>query len=219
MPGPEIHVEDAEAQVSWRFDAKFLASNWTCIWGNGCKGILDEPAEELNQGCCSVGAELLDEDEARRVSALAAAANPERFQYAAAAANGIFSDDSQRHTKVVDGACIFLNRPGFPGGEGCALHLMADDDDCLPIDYKPSVCWQLPIRVEWNQGSGTKKVAEVRAWQRKDWGSEGASMAWCCTESPEAFRGSERVVDSLRVELEALVGREVYVELRKKVDR
>ena len=25
----------------------------------------------------------------------------------------------QRKTRVVDGACIFLNRPGFPGGAGC----------------------------------------------------------------------------------------------------
>ena len=28
-----------------------------------------------------------------------------------------------RKTRIVDGACIFLNRPGFPGGRGCALVL------------------------------------------------------------------------------------------------
>lgn len=219
MSEPEIHVEDGEAGISWRFDSTFLSSNWTCIWGQGCKGILDEPAEDLQQGCCSVGAELLDDDEARKISALAATANPERFQYAKAAADGIFSDESRRHTKVIDGACIFLNRPGFEGGAGCALHLAADDDNCSPIEYKPSVCWQLPIRVEWNQGSGGQRVANVRAWQRKDWGSGGTSMAWCCTESQEAYCGDERVVDSLRPELEALVGREVYVKLRSKVAR
>ena len=42
----------------WSFDADFLRSNWQCIWGRGCQGILDHPAEHLGQGCCSVGAEL-----------------------------------------------------------------------------------------------------------------------------------------------------------------
>ena len=28
-------------------------------------------------------------------------------------------------TRIVTGACIFLNRPGFPGGPGCALHRAA----------------------------------------------------------------------------------------------
>jgi len=218
VSGFDIRVEDAQENISWRFEPEFLASNWTCIWGQGCQGILDDPAEELQQGCCSVGAELLDEDEARRVSALAASTNPERFQYAIAAADGVFSDSSRRHTRVIDGACIFLNRPGFEGGEGCALHLLADDDNCSPVDYKPSVCWQLPIKVEWNQDSNGQRVANVRAWQRKDWGAGGTSMAWCCTESQEAYCGDERVVDSLRPELEALVGREVYVELRRQVD-
>ncbi len=50
--------------VVWRFDRDFLESRWTCIWGRGCLGILDEPAEHLGQGCCSIGAELGDTDEA-----------------------------------------------------------------------------------------------------------------------------------------------------------
>ena len=29
-------------------------------------------------------------------------------------------------TRLVDGACVFLNRPGFPTGPGCALHQHAD---------------------------------------------------------------------------------------------
>ena len=31
-----------------------------------------------------------------------------------------FSDATRTHTKLVEGACIFLNRPGFAGGAGCA---------------------------------------------------------------------------------------------------
>ena len=43
----------------WRVDLDFVGSNWRCIWGDGCEGILDQPAMELGQGCCSVGAELV----------------------------------------------------------------------------------------------------------------------------------------------------------------
>ena len=66
-------IEVADGPTLWRFEPGFLQSNWTCIWGRGCKGILDHPAEELQQGCCSVGAELTDIEEAMTVSALAAA--------------------------------------------------------------------------------------------------------------------------------------------------
>ena len=62
--------EIVDGDVTWVFDRTFLASNWTCIWGRGCKGILDVPAEELNQGCCSIGAELADDEHftMRRIS-------------------------------------------------------------------------------------------------------------------------------------------------------
>ena len=54
-------IEILDGDTLWRFDRAFLESNWTCIWGRGCLGILDEPAEHLGQGCCSVGAELGDD--------------------------------------------------------------------------------------------------------------------------------------------------------------
>ena len=51
-------------------------------------------------------------------------------------------------TRLVDGACIFLNRPGFEGGIGCALHTAALEAGERPLDWKPQVCWQLPLRLE-----------------------------------------------------------------------
>ena len=99
-----------------------------------------------------MGAELADVHEARMIAALAATLKPERFEHhAEAAGGGVFRDDERNATRVVDGACIFLNRPGFAGGAGCALHLAAIDADESPMDWKPSVCWQLPIRVEWER--------------------------------------------------------------------
>jgi hypothetical protein len=207
-----------DGDVVWRFDTDFLTSNWTCIWGRGCKGILAEPSGHLGQGCCSVGAELADEDEARMISALAATLEPSRFEHhREASESGIFGDDRRLSTRIVDGACIFLNRPGFEGGPGCALHLAAVDEGDSPVHWKPSVCWQLPIRVDWEPGDNGTEVATVRRWDRGDWGDEGETMAWCCTEEPEAFVGDRPVVESLGAELEAIVGTEVHVELRRRL--
>ena len=49
------------------FDVTFLESKWTCIFGNGCQGVLTGPTPELVQGCCSYGAHFTDEKDRRRV--------------------------------------------------------------------------------------------------------------------------------------------------------
>lgn len=212
--------EIVDGDVTWRFDTDFLRSRWTCIWGRGCLGILDEPAEDLQQGCCSIGAELADEDEAMLLSAMAALLDETVFEHHADAVDGgIFGESVEpRNTRIVDGACIFFNHPGFAGGAGCALHLAALAHDESAIEWKPSVCWQLPIRVDWEPvDGGDGEIATVRRWSRADWGSEGADMAWCCTEGERAYVGDRPVIESLGEELAAIVGRRVYVELRRRI--
>lgn len=213
-------IEITDDGIAWRIDRDFLESRWSCIWGRGCQGILDHPAEHLQQGCCSVGAEMADGDEAMTVSALAATLPAELWQHAAHVdADDVFSDATRTNTKVVDGACIFLNRPGFAGGAGCVLHLAAERAGESPIDWKPSVCWQLPIKVDWELHPDGTETATLRAWQRRDWGVEGETMAWCCTEQPDAHVGDRPVIDSLAPELEAVLGTTVWVELRRRFDR
>ena len=214
--------EIRDGETVWRFDEAFLGSTWTCLWGRGCLGILPEPAPHLGQGCCSVGADLDGEDEARAIVALAATLDAERFQHhAEGAAGGVVElrADGVWATRIVDGACVFLNRPGHPGGAGCALHLEATATGDSPIEWKPSVCWQLPIHVD-HDGD----VATVRGWSRRDWGREGETMAWCCTEDRRADLGADAyaagtrpVVETLGEELTAIVGPEVYVELRRRL--
>ncbi len=121
------------------------------------------------------------------------------------------------NTRIVDGACIFLNRPGFAGGAGCALHLAAVRAGESPLEWKPSVCWQLPIRVEWTAHEDGSETALVRGWQRRDWGDEGETMAWCCTEGDEAYVGERPVIESLADELRTITGDEVFVELRRRL--
>lgn len=262
-----IHVDDGDTQ--WRFEREFLQSNWRCIFGNGCKGILREEATELNQGCCSLGAHFGDgpagQEEARQLSAYVSMLSPEQWQFhetgtadyvappaddtlgddalgggdalgAAVAdgditehepqcAAGFYGDAGRTRTRVVEGACVFLNRPGFAGGEGCALHIAALAEGESPTEWKPSVCWQLPLRVDWalvdDADPAGPETATVRRWSRADWGEHGTKMAWCCTERSEggeAYSGVEPVVDSLADELQTLAGREVYVRLKKKLD-
>lgn len=203
--------------VEWRVDTDFIQSNWTCIWNSGCDGIEDVAAPERGLGCCSVGVELLDEDEAMRIAALAATLPPESFEHHAQAASGVLREDIL-HTRVVDGACIFLNRPGFAGGAGCALHGQAMRDGESPLDWKPSVCWQLPLRVDRSVDDDGTPVATLRRWSRADWGPDGQTMAWCCTEGDKAYVGDSPVLDSLVDELQALMGDEVVVELRRRLD-
>jgi hypothetical protein len=206
-----------DGQTLWRFDVAFLKSNWTCIWGRGCQGILERPAAERGEGCCSIGAHL-DTEEAPNISALAATMDGSLFEHRDdALAGGIFADEERTNTRVVDGACIFLNRPGFAGGAGCALHLAALAAGESPIEWKPSVCWQLPIKVDWVAGDDGKEVATVRRWSRADWGEQGEEMAWCCTEGELAYVGDRPVIESLREELSEVVGEDVYVELRRRI--
>ncbi len=216
----EAAIEIVDGGTTWRFDVDFLESRWTCLYGRGCLGILPEPAEHLGQGCCSLGAELDVGDEAMLIGALAATLDPALFEHHADVADGgIYADERRVATRVVDGACIFLNRPGFAGGAGCALHLAALEAGESPVDWKPSVCWQLPIKVDWEAGPGDTEVATVRRWSRADWGEAGTSMAWCCTEGDRAYVGDRPVWESLGDELEALLGPEVHVELRRRLAR
>lgn len=58
-----ISFADPDLEQTWLIDATFLRSNWTCIYGNGCQGVLDDPAPDLHQGCCSHGAHFIDKED------------------------------------------------------------------------------------------------------------------------------------------------------------
>ena len=136
--------------------------------------MLDGPAEELQQGCCSYGAHLIDDDDVQIVVRAFVRVKPEQMQFHAKAVRGGFmrpgEPDSEGQpttiTRLVDDACIFLNRPGFAGGVGCALHIAALEAGERPLDWKPNVCWQVPIRLEHHtddNGHVTSPPARVEA--------------------------------------------------------
>jgi hypothetical protein len=184
-------------------------SGWTCIFGDGCQGVLTGPAPELVQGCCSYGAHFIDDEDVATVEAAAARLTDEQWQHRRKARrNGFFRTerDGTRITRLVDGACIFLNRPGFPAGPGCALHQAALDAGERPMDWKPDVCWQLPLRLEHKLDENEHATYVLREWKRRDWGEGGQEFHWWCTDDPAAMVGHRPVYEELRDEIIELVG-------------
>ena len=217
-----LAFEDPKEQRTWHFDATFMRSSWKCIFGEGCQGVLDEPSPELNQGCCSHGAHFVDEDDVANVVKAVVRLTPENWQLKSKAkAKGFLkrTKGGDTLTRVVDGACIFLNRPGFAGGEGCAFHIAALQAGERPLDWKPNVCWQLPLRVEHHSDTNGWVNTSVREWKRRDWGDGGADLHWWCTESTDAFVGREPVYKYLRDEIIETVGRKVYDLLVEALER
>jgi len=210
-----VSFEDPDEERTWLFDATFLTSNWTCIYGRGCLGVLTEPAPDLVHGCCSYGAHFVDKADLRRVERVAATLTDEEWQFRRKGRAGIVK--TNRHgeeiTRLVDGACIFLNRPGFPAGPGCALHQAALRRGERPLDLKPEVCWQLPLRREDTVAEDGHVTSTVCQWDRRHWGEGGSEFHWWCTESPEAFVGHRPVYKEMEAELTAMVGKKIYRRL------
>ena len=216
-----ISFEDPEEDRTWVFDLTFLMSRWTCIFGNGCKGVLTEDAPELVQGCCSYGAHFVDDEDRRRVEQAARTLTDAQWQFRKQGMKrGIARQqkDGSWITKQVDDACIFLNRPGFAAGPGCALHVAAIDQGRHFMDLKPDVCWQVPVRRVDHTDDLGHVWSTIREWKRRDWGEGGEEFSWWCTEGPEAFIGEHTVLVSGRDEIIGLSSVEVYELLLNAVE-
>jgi hypothetical protein len=209
-----VSFEDPEEQRTWVFDVTYLASGWRCIFAAGCEGVLTGPAADLVHGCCSYGAHFVDEEDEATTLAYAERLTPDQWQLidVAARKGGATkrNKDGERKTRVVDGACIFLNRPGFERGPGCALHVAALDAGERPLDWKPDVCWQLPLRLEEHTDDHGYVTSTLREWKRRDWGEGGNDFHWWCTESHDAFVDPEPVYLTNRDEIAEMVGEPVY---------
>ena len=113
-------------------------------------------------------------------------------------------------TRKVNGVCIFHNDADFPGGLGCAFHIAALEAGERPMDWKPDVCWQVPLRLEEFTEDDGHVVSFVREWKRRDWGEGGHDFHWWCTDDSKAFVGKNPVYEYLKDELTELVGPAIY---------
>ncbi|MGZ4428960.1 MAG: hypothetical protein ACXVXC_08790 [Nocardioidaceae bacterium] len=212
-------TDPADSSQVFRCDLTWLTSNWMCIFGQGCCGIY---AERPLDGCCTLGAHFSDKDDEKRVKKYVDQLDAEHWQFHDAGTRRKKAwvdtdDDGDRKTAVHEGACIFLNRPGFAGGEGCALHGLALRQGQHPLETKPDVCWQLPIRrtfrdVELPDGTAYTEVS-IGEYDRRGWGPGGHDLDWYCSGNTEAHVAQEPVYVSNGPELVELMGRKAYDEL------
>lgn len=212
-----VTIDDPDEEGRrWQLDLTFLTSRWHCIYGAGCQGVLEQPAPGLAQGCCSHGAHFSDAGDRDRVVREARRLRPDEWQMLEVGRRrGVVARLGRRawRTRRVDDACIFLNRPGFEAGPGCALHLLAQRTGRHYVETKPEVCWQLPLRrVDHDEDDGTV-TSVVTEFDRAAWGDGGREFAWWCTEAPEAFTAGEPVYRTMETELRETVGDTVYEAL------
>jgi len=212
-------TDPVDADQVFRCDLTWLTSSWTCIYGSGCKGIY---AGRPDDGCCTLGAHFSDKDDEKRVKKWAAEQTAEDWQFHGAKKTTEKDDEGDRKTRVVDGACVFLNRPGFPAGAGCVLHQLALRKGLPITETKPEVCWQLPIRrtyrhVERPDGTEYLEIS-VGEYDRRGWGEGGHDLSWYCTGNTEAHVASSPVYLSGHDELVALMGEAAYAELVRLCD-
>jgi hypothetical protein len=215
-------ADPADPEHLIRADLTWLSSAWTCIFGRGCAGVVEGRPDD---GCCSHGAFFTDAEDRARVGAAVAELTDDDWQLAPVGRGNWLEEDpaddgeTEAHTRVVDGACVFLNRSGWPGGSGCALHRMALRTGVHPLTTKPDVCWQLPVRraqEHVDRPDGTRVlVSTVGEFDRRGWGSGGHDLHWWCTGSPVAHVSPEPLVETYAAELTELIGEAAYAELRR----
>ncbi|WP_110241018.1 hypothetical protein [Nocardioides gilvus] len=228
---PRAFVEFADpgdADQVFRCDLTWLTSAWTCIFGQGCPGIYESSPDV---GCCTLGAHFSDAEDEARVAGFVDQLTPDQWQQhpgrPVATDDWVELDgDGERKTRTSafagQSACVFANRSDFAGGEGCALHGLALAQGRNPLETKPDVCWQLPIRrtyrtVELPDDTSYLEVS-ITEYDRRGWGPGGHDLDWYCSGNTEAHVAPDPVYVTHAAELTELMGRAAYVELARLCD-
>ena len=230
-PNDPLHV--------FSIDLTWLESHYACQFGTErCHGI---DKQQPDVGCCVHGAYMADETDREQLRD-AVARMPARFwQHRPEGVDGFLKhgepeelepwlewdeldgDDGEPEpalkTPLVDGACIFANRAGWPTGAGCAIHQWALDAGEELTVVKPEVCWQLPIRrhEDYEERPDGEEILRttIGEYDRRGWGNGGEDFDWYCSADPSCHTAEEPLWKSQKTELIALLGEECYEILAK----
>ena len=228
-PAPEVDLDfprewiefadPANSEHVIAADLTWLLSRWTCVFGTpACQGIIEGRPDD---GCCSHGAFFSDDEDRAKLDRSVQMLTPADWQFMS---KGLgkkgyvetdeLEDEPALRTRRHQGACIFLNRPGFPAGAGCSLHQHAMLTGVEPHTVKPDVCWQLPIRrtyrtVELPDESSYLEVS-IGEYDRRGWGPGGHELDWYCSGSPDAHVAADPVYLTEGPGLIELMGRAGY---------
>ena len=224
-------VDPADDTQVMRCDLTWLTSSYMCIFGQGCQGIY---ADAPDTGCCTLGAHFADKDDEKRVAAYVDQLDERHWQFKPAGRHGaqVGLDRDRRGRRAQDPdrrgrrpAGVRLPQPGGlrsvrrAGGAGCALHGLALEQGRNPLETKPDVCWQLPIRrtfreVERQDGTTYTEVS-IGEYDRRGWGPGGHDLDWYCSGNTEAHVAVEPVYLTHEPELTELMGKAAYAELAR----
>jgi hypothetical protein len=216
-------ADPADPDQVFRCDLTWLTSAYTCIFGQGCHGIYKTSPDT---GCCTLGAHFADKADEKRVAGYVDQLGADLWQLRPEGRvrrrDWIETDDEgARKTLTVEAdgqeACIFHNRADFHLGAGCALHALALEQGRHPLETKPDVCWQLPIRrsfreVERTDGSSYTEVS-ITEYDRRGWGPGGHDLDWYCSGNTEAHVAVEPLYVTSAAELTELMGPDGYAAL------
>jgi hypothetical protein len=204
-------------------DLTWLTSNWECIFGRGCKGV---DKSNPNDGCCNHGAHFSEKKDKQRVAKWVKQLTPdiwEKHRYSKDGKGWTELEDGIEKTRVVEKTCIFMNSPEFKAGQGCALHNLALTKKRAPLEAKPDVCWQLPVRRSYETREfedGTDyQVIVIEEYKRKNWGEGGHTMDWYCSSDTDAHTAQDPVYVSEKNTLVELIGANAYEVLKQHCDK
>ena len=115
-------------------------------------------------------------------------------------------------TRLVDDACIFLNRPGFAGGAGCAFHIAALEPRRRPHDAQARGVLAA-ARCAGRTRSTTTRATSPRSSASGTAGTgarAAASSTGGAPRRPRRSSGTKPVYEEMEAELTKMVGPKAY---------
>ena len=199
----------------WRIDVSLMVSHYGCIYGRGCKGTTSVP----EFGCCAIGFSHTDHQDAARMDRHVAKLKDEEWQYHQYRKNWWEKKDEETNGgKIVDGACVFLNRADHPNGPGCALHQAALKRGKNPVNWKPDICNMVPLHVD---AFNEQRVTTLGRYHSYDWRADKNPDAlflfdwWCGCDNEDntAWDNDNMLVITMADTIIKILGKDIYAKL------
>ena len=221
-----------EPDLQYRVNVSFLLSNYQCIFGRGCQGLLNRGARP-DVACCERGVTFFDEADFERISSRVEQLTSEDCDHIDhIRSRGWYQSSSAGRpykTRKLGDACIFANRNGGAAGKpGCAFHHLAGRLGIHHSETKPFICWTVPINFTYESADepGGRTTLIVSAFTADAWGGSDdqeeptgrGHMGYWCIDTPDAFIGSQPVYKSMERELRAGMSNSGYERMAELLD-
>ena len=187
-----VSFDDPDEERTWLFDVTFLASSWTCIFGQGCQGVLTGPAPELVQGCCSYGAHFTGKKDARTGRAGGSGTSRLRSGSSTSRAARGWSRSCPTATWAPGWSTAPASSsigPGSPPVPVAPCTRRRRPRGAAMSSSNPRSAGSFRSAARTRPSPDGRVTSVVRQWDRRHWGEGGEDFHWWCTEDPAAFVG------------------------------